>query len=198
MQELDRLTTLRRRIVQYEQGTRDAVTDPTAVTAAGELLAQAPRPDLEAATVLAWFYWYLRLEVVERAHEEATSAAVRLFFLVRDLDPDAVLPPLMEQQYAVRAAARELDTALAAALARDASHRRDPDAMYWAIAVLTEAEVLALEAGAHADRVVYRCLRGHQLCALYEVLGRAEDLDRAVADLSNAVRHAPTTRRLRP
>lgn len=191
MQELNRLTTLRRRIVRYEHGARDAVTDPTAVTAAEELLAQAPQPDLEAATVLAWFYWYLRLEVAEHAHEQATGAAVRLFFLVRDLDPDAVLPPLMETQYAARAAARELDTALAAALARDASHRQDPDAMYWAIAVLTEAEVLALEAGAHADRVVYRCLRGHQLCALYEVLGRAEDLDRAVADLSNAVRHAP-------
>lgn len=39
--------------------------------------------------------------------------------------------------------------------------------------------------------MVYRCLRGHQLCALYEVLGRVEDLDGAVADLSNAVRHAP-------
>ncbi|MET8515701.1 CHAT domain-containing protein [Streptomyces sp. NPDC005077] len=191
MQELNRLTTLRRRIVQYEQGARDAVTDPTAVTAAEELLARAPQLDLEAAAVLAWFYWYLRLEVTEHAHEEATDAAVRLFFRVRDLDPDAVLPPLMEQQYAARAVARELDTALAAALARDASHRQDPDAMYWAIAVLTEAEVLAIEAGAHADRVVYRCLRGHQLCALYEVLGRAEDLDRAVADLSNAVRHAP-------
>ncbi|MFF0290634.1 CHAT domain-containing protein [Streptomyces sp. NPDC005262] len=191
MQELNRLTTLRRRIVRYEQGARDAVTDPVAVTAAEELLAQAPRLDLEAAAVLAWFYWYLRLEVAGHAHEEATGAAVRLFFRVRDLDPDAVLPPLMEQQYAARSAARELDTALAAALARDASHRRDPDAMYWAIAVLTEAEVLAVEAGAHADRVVYRCLRGHQLCALYEVLGRAEDLDGAVADLSDAVRHAP-------
>ena len=191
MQELNRLTTLRRRIIQYEQGVRDAVTDPTAVSAAEELLAQAPQLDLEAAAVLAWFYWYLRLEVTEHAHEEATGAAVRLFFRVRDLDPDVVLPPLMEQQYAARGAARELDTALAAALARDASHRRDPDAMYWAIAVLTEAEVLAIEAGAHADRVVYRCLRGHQLCALYEVLGRAEDLDRAVADLSNAVLHAP-------
>ncbi|MFE9966156.1 hypothetical protein [Streptomyces sp. NPDC005525] len=191
MQELNRLTALRRRIIQYEQGARDAVTDPTAVSDAEELLAQAPQLDLEAAAVLAWFYWYLRREVTERAHEEATGAAVRLFFRVRDLDPDAVLPPLMEQQYAARAAARELDTALAAALARDASHRRDPDAMYWAIAVLTEAETLAVEAGAHADRVVYRCLRGHQLCALYEVLGRAEDLDRAVADLSNAVLHAP-------
>ncbi|MER5685944.1 hypothetical protein [Streptomyces sp. NPDC002205] len=191
MQELNRLTTLRRRIVQYEQGVRDAVTDPTAVTAAEELLARAPQLDLEATAVLAWFYWYLRLEVTEHAHEEATDAAVRLFFRVRDLDPDAVLPPVMEQQYAARAAARELDTALAAALARDASHGRDPDAMYWAIAVLTEAEVLAIEAGAHADRVVYRCLRGHQLCALYEVLGRAQDLDRAVADLSNALRHAP-------
>lgn len=191
MQELNRLTTLRRRIIQYEQGVRDAVTDPTAVSAAEELLAQAPQLDLEAAAVLAWFYWYLRLEVPEHAHEEATGAAVRLFFRVRDLDPDAVLPPLMEQQYAARGAARELDTALAAALARDASHRRDPDAMYWAIAVLTEAEVLAIEAGAHADRVVYRCLRGHQLCALYEVLGRAEDLDGAVAALSNAVLHAP-------
>lgn len=191
MQELNRLTALRRRIIQYEQGARDAVTDPTAVSDAEELLAQAPQLDLEAAAVLAWFYWCLRLEVTERAHEEATGAAVRLFFRVRDLDPDAVLPPLMEQQYAARAAARELDTALAAALARDASHRRDPDAMYWAIAVLTEAETLAIEAGAHADRVVYRCLRGHQLCALYEVLGRAEDLDRAVADLSNAVLHAP-------
>lgn len=146
MQELNRLTTLRRRIVQYEQGARDAVTDPTAVTAAEELLARAPQLGLEAAAVLAWFYWYLRLEVTEHAHEEATDAAVRLFFRVRDLDPDAVLPPLMEQQYAARAVARELDTALAAALARDASHRRDPDAMYWAIAVLTEAEVLAIEA----------------------------------------------------
>ncbi|MFB7310763.1 CHAT domain-containing protein [Streptomyces sp. NPDC056192] len=191
MRELNRLTTLRRRIIQYEQGARAAVTDPTAVTAAEELLAQAPQLDLEAAAVLAWFYWYLRLEVTEHAHEEATGAAVRLFFRVRDLDPDAVLPPLMEQQYAARRAARELDTGMAAALARDASHRRDPDAMYWAIAVLTEAEVLAIEAGAHAERVVYRCLRGHQLCALYEVLGRAEDLDRAVADLSNAVLHAP-------
>ncbi|MFD4231090.1 hypothetical protein [Streptomyces sp. NPDC058545] len=191
MQELNGLTTLRRRIIQYEQGARAAVTDPMAVTAAEELLAQAPQLDLEAAAVLAWFYWYLRLEVTEHAHEEATGTAVRLFFRVRDLDPDAVLPPLMEQQYAARRAARELDTALAAALARDASHRRDPDAMYWAIAVLTEAEVLAIEAGAHAERVVYRCLRGHQLCAVYELLGRAEDLDRAVADLSNAVLHAP-------
>lgn len=191
MRELDRLTTLRRRIVRYEQGAREAVTDPTAVTAAEELLAQARQLDPEATAVLAWFYWYLALEVAEHAHQEATGVAVRLFFRVRDLDPDAVLPPLMDQRYAARAAARELDTALAAALARDASHRRDPDAMYWAIAVLSEAEVLAIEAGAHADRVVYRCLRGHQLCALYEVLGRAEDLDRAVADLGNAVRHAP-------
>ncbi|MFF1966196.1 hypothetical protein ACFVW5_21780 [Streptomyces sp. NPDC058232] len=109
MQELNRLTALRRRIIRYEQGVRDAVTDPTAVSDAEELLAQAPQLDLEAAAVLAWFYWYLRLEVTELAHEEATGAAVRLFFRVRDLDPDAVLPPLMEQQYAARAAARELE-----------------------------------------------------------------------------------------
>ncbi|MFE7043126.1 CHAT domain-containing protein [Streptomyces atratus] len=163
-----------------------------AVADAEEMLAQAPQPDLETATVLAWFYWYRCLEAAEQyAYAEALRTSARLFFRVRELAPQAVLPPLVDQLYAAHAIARKLDTASAAALVRDASRSRDPDVLEWTITVLIQAEALAAESGAHADRVVYRCLQGHQRYVRYELLGLAEDLDMSVADLSDAVRHAP-------
>lgn len=179
-------------MARYEAGGCDAVVGPRAAAEAEDLraaLAFAAPADPDALTVLAWFYWYRSQEVAERqAYEEAVRAAAELFFAARDLAPETSMPPVLEQLYAARATASRLDPPSAGALARDAARSGDPGAIEWAVSVLVQAEKLARDAGADVDSVVYLGLSGQQLTALYERLGRPEDLDLSVALLSDAMR----------
>ncbi|MGP4112702.1 CHAT domain-containing protein [Streptomyces sp. 4N509B] len=193
MHDQRRLSALRRRVARYEAGGRDAVVGPRAAAEAEDLRAAlaffAAPADPDALTVLAWFYWYRSQEVAERqAYEEAVRAAAELFFAARDLAPETPMPPVMEQLYAARATASRLDPPSAGAFARDAARSGDPGAIEWAVTVLGQAEKLARDAGADVDSVVYQGLGAQQLTALYERLGRPEDLDLSVALLSDAMR----------